>query len=189
MSGTGTSVGVHAGVALRGVSRDDVARARRRVVLNVRRRRVRVSRGKSTGRSEEKRPRSPRRAFETCLLPSAGGCVRCGKTPSCVFDLRGRGWRGGSAARTREAKPRSKAKHPAYSSESSRTRRPGGATLATPTSGGMMRRATCPKRRSKRCAREGTPRAVSFRECGAGAGAWVFRPTPTKTRVSVTKKM
>ena len=30
----------------------------------------------------------------------------------------------------------------------------------------MMRRATYPKRRSKRCAREGTPRAVSFRECG-----------------------
>ena len=30
----------------------------------------------------------------------------------------------------------------------------------------MPRRATYPKRSSKRCAREGTPRAVSFRECG-----------------------
>ena len=64
-----------------------------------------------------------------------------------------------------EAKPRSKAKHPADSSEQSHASTRWCHARDTDERR-MMRRATYPKRRSKRCAREGTPRAVSFRECG-----------------------
>ena len=76
-------------------------RARVRAELSVRRSAERVG-GEIHGTERREAAVVRRRAFETYPLPSAGECVRCGKTPSCVFDLRGRGWRGGVSRATEE---------------------------------------------------------------------------------------
>ena len=72
---------------------------------------------------------------------------------------------GGSAARTKrrshDRKRNTRRSHPKQSHASTRW-----CNARDTDERRMMRRATYPKRRSKRCAREGTPRAVSFRECG-----------------------
>ena len=141
-------------------------RARVRAELSVRRSAERV-RGEIHGTERREAAAVRRRAFETYPLPSAGECVRCGKTPSCVFDLRGRGWRGGVSRATEEQSHDRKRNTRSRSRESNRSRRHGGATRDNDARR-MTRRATHPKRSSKRCAREGTPRAVSFRECGRG---------------------
>jgi len=165
VSGTGTSVGSHAGVALRGVSRDDVARARRRVVLNVRRSAC-VFRGENPrdGAKRSGRGRRGGRSRRTLFLQQ-GGVFGAGRHHRACSICADEGGGGGSAARTKrrshDRKRNTRRSHPKQSHASTRW-----CNARDTDERRMMRRATYPKRRSKRCAREGTPRAVSFRECG-----------------------
>ena len=101
MSGTGTSVGSHAGVALRGVSRDDVARARRRVVLNVRRSAC-VFRGENPrdGAKRSGRGRRGGRSRRTLFLQQGGVFGAGGHHRVCSI-CADEGGGGGSAANGR----------------------------------------------------------------------------------------
>jgi hypothetical protein len=94
-------VGSHAGVALRGVSRDDVARARRRVVLNVRRSAC-VFRGENPrdGAKRSGRGRRGGRSRRTLFLQQ-GGVFGAGRHHRACSICADEGGGGGSAARTK----------------------------------------------------------------------------------------